>query len=837
MDARLPLISPGSSGASSMEQSPQAVDMPGPFPRPQDLAGLTTIDMSFKYPPSENRMRSWYRSNDGPWIPPGLASIPDDGRTSAVAGGMPPQPMGFHGQYRESIVPSECDTTPGVLPSDSGYGSYVAKHSVANDSVCDDFDRNQDAQSLAGNISELPFHPFHGQDMMQKIGVNTGIWISTPVSGPDRQYHMVEPQLMCTTCGKTVKTNSELKKHQQRHTKPHKCDVPGCTRTEGFSTVNDLDRHKRSVHPDIDAAGNLFMCPHGTCGNKDKKWPRADNFKAHLRRVHRRETIQDEDLEQYVYKPSPAPPNAAGTIGGNSAGDMIQPGYLPSKDAISPNGWNPIFDLTQENQFRDQTRITLLEDPHVQQQPADQMSKSGGPGALQSTRVTQLQPPDSQESGSELKQIQYVPGGDLIGDIEHGTLDQAAPDRYRRNTESETPSTVNIAIMDGRDDQSSDAQDISSGQSSHTSEVGEQSDDEIVDLEPLSGVSPCPRGPVAAKGASIEVDLSDPSEIRRLFETLSSKGLLEKYGEKYGLKKEEPVNFEDSKADSTIGASRDSTYPCPAPGCTKTFVRRCELKKHQKRHLKPYGCTYPDCNKKFGSKNDWKRHENSQHFVLESWKCAERDYHAPGTGICGEVLYRRKEFCEHLATRHLIKDPSALDMKIESCRIGRNCEARFWCGFCNAIIENSDKGLAAWTARFNHIDDHYTGRNGQVKQEVSEWKYADPNQKRPPSPEPGDDSSDAGSPSSRRPPPPEAPAIVPPPASDAYKRQRERPAKPKRKRGGDDEGSSSKRSRKLADPQLRFSCCQCQDTMPETNRECTNFPCQHRMCPDCRVTR
>lgn len=94
---------------------------------------------------------------------------------------------------------------------------------------------------------------------------------------------------------------SASRKHKQKHEKPHHCDVPGCTRVEGFSTPNDVDRHKRSCHPETRANGKCYRCIIPTCRKKEKKWPRADNFRQHLKRVHN-VIPRDDDLEEYEYK-------------------------------------------------------------------------------------------------------------------------------------------------------------------------------------------------------------------------------------------------------------------------------------------------------------------------------------------------------------------------------------------------------------------------------------------------------------------------------------------------------------------------------------------------------
>lgn len=141
-----------------------------------------------------------------------------------------------------------------------------------------------------------------------------------------------------------------------------------------------------------------------------------------------------------------------------------------------------------------------------------------------------------------------------------------------------------------------------------------------------------------------------------------------------------------------------------------------------KRHTKPYGCTFLMCNKSFGSKNDWKRHENSQHFQLESWRCYEEKFEG---ATCAKVYYREQTFKDHLKKDHNISDSEVVKSKVDGCRIGRNCQARFWCGFCNKLINLAKKGIDAWTERFDHIDDHFMGRNGAPVQTIQDWISVD----------------------------------------------------------------------------------------------------------------
>jgi hypothetical protein len=83
------------------------------------------------------------------------------------------------------------------------------------------------------------------------------------------------------------------RKHKLKHEKPFKCDRPKCKRRDqGFTTVNDLDRHKKSVHR-VGLLQKSYQCASESCRNKEKIWPRLDNFKQHIERMHKGEHMND----------------------------------------------------------------------------------------------------------------------------------------------------------------------------------------------------------------------------------------------------------------------------------------------------------------------------------------------------------------------------------------------------------------------------------------------------------------------------------------------------------------------------------------------------------------
>lgn len=92
-----------------------------------------------------------------------------------------------------------------------------------------------------------------------------------------------------------------IRKHEARHEKSFKCDEPNCNRKEGFGTINDLERHKKCVHKKEPGRGpkKMYICFGKNCPRRNKMWPRLDNFRQHINRMHEREDV-DELLNRQV---------------------------------------------------------------------------------------------------------------------------------------------------------------------------------------------------------------------------------------------------------------------------------------------------------------------------------------------------------------------------------------------------------------------------------------------------------------------------------------------------------------------------------------------------------
>lgn len=170
---------------------------------------------------------------------------------------------------------------------------------------------------------------------------------------------------------------------------------------------------------------------------------------------------------------------------------------------------------------------------------------------------------------------------------------------------------------------------------------------------------------------------------------------------------------------STLTSGAGS-YRCYGAHCTKVFSRPCDLKKHLKRHHRPYGCTFPTCSEKFGSKYDWKRHETSRHFQRECWRCplcsagVATPANCPSTSSA-RLFYNQRLYENHLQNFHG-SSRETIRENVRKQRIGRNCRSTFWCGFCEKIVVLREKGLNGANERFNHIDDHF-----KKKRRIENW--------------------------------------------------------------------------------------------------------------------
>ena len=152
---------------------------------------------------------------------------------------------------------------------------------------------------------QRPEHPGHPKDDRPVSAPHNGTPKtldlkppSVPTSTLKRKLE-VEPNDMilphrCSKCEASFKTPAELKKHFARHEPQYFCNIPGCSRgRDGFTTKNDLDRHRKTMHKILSPNDRFWKCFFPDCAKTEKVWPRLDNFKAHIVRMHGAQYVSD----------------------------------------------------------------------------------------------------------------------------------------------------------------------------------------------------------------------------------------------------------------------------------------------------------------------------------------------------------------------------------------------------------------------------------------------------------------------------------------------------------------------------------------------------------------
>ncbi|KAF7556234.1 hypothetical protein G7046_g6354 [Stylonectria norvegica] len=738
---------------------------------------------------------NFYSNDDSPWHPPIIPPLSNNGqpaRRISTTGDFQANGPSFQ-SYRNQHLPSECDT----LPEDSGYGGSGAPYSIENTSVFGE-DRSMEAQATTQRIDSMHLGTAISSEAQyptwSQPRPSTSV-VTAPATADHRHY--------CSGCNTWLKTN----KHKLRHERPFVCDVTGCRRClEGFSTKNDLDRHKRSVHSDITVSGARFICRIGTCAAKDppKLWPRADNFRSHLFRVHQEKFSADDNLEEYTYRQAPLRQALEGV---GTAVSYLNPDPRSLIIQSSPgNTFGQSFSgnrsLLHDGAGRQLPEMQEALNSMLHNAPSE-VSENDTPllAAVQEDEEDYIQPDAlkvashyvdatlNQGSNNGLVASHCQPADGSCFDHDDSVMGHHATEE----SESCTRQTRSIVDTPKAGDLSQ-----SGGYDSETDVANEQdSDDKTSNTDHDNSESTFGPSP---KSLNSLPELGDPTRVLEFLKTLP-KGLLES-----ALQSE----TRDAKAETSTQNTTNNKNQHPCTKCSKLFNRPCELKKHQKRHEKPYGCTFISCSKVFGSKNDWKRHESSQHMQLETYRCEEtRSNHKP----CEKVFYRRASFKTHLQKEHKMEDAKQIEEKLDRRCFGRHCDTRFWCGFCRKVIDIPDDGSNGWTTRCDHIDAHFCGRDREKKR-ISDWTHFDPSKGH------GDTVQQPGSRS--------------PNAQSTEALTSSRGPNVKRKPNSDADMRLSKRARQ---DQLNYMwiCCQC-GTVSNMKTSASCIDCGHQRCPDyCKV--
>ncbi|KAK2749765.1 hypothetical protein FQN55_003001 [Onygenales sp. PD_40] len=545
-------------------------------------------------------------------------------------------------------------------------------------------------------------------------------------------------------CPWTGKCPSDKKKHMLRHEKKFLCREPGCNRTQGFGTINDLERHQKCVHGIEPKHGSnkQYKCFAEGCSKAEKDWPRLDNFKQHLIRMHpnvdqdgllRMSNAWHESTKQTSTNSlrEPAPSNYP-----------IQPqlagGSMPYRAGRLPE--NRQWRNEDAQSFGVLNTVALTVPGSISGSPMDglrSLRRSYDP-SINSISVEAASRDFSSAVGEGFGET--TPH---VGWGEHMLLHDQGLSHLSQSFEGYRPSSPLVSGM-------------------RRDHAVESLADAAVDLIMKKVEEGIPisktKAPLHQNGngteSSVPVDLSTPSSLDLLRNTrtrdekeaalrqiIKASILQLKTPEpnpEPQLSSQEGEQGPETGKDNAVPSRKQKVFKCTHPGCPRETKRQCEMKKHMKRHQRPYGCTYSKCFKKFGSKNDWKRHENTQHFQLQSWRCPvklevpdepmdtdlglRREDVAKMLEVddakiqCATVFDRGDKFAHHLRIKHGYDDLKIKEA-LKANKIGRNGQFQFWCGFCRKLISLQKEGLDAWEERFTHID----GEHFRKGQDIADW--------------------------------------------------------------------------------------------------------------------
>ncbi|PYI26101.1 hypothetical protein BP00DRAFT_73154 [Aspergillus indologenus CBS 114.80] len=548
-------------------------------------------------------------------------------------------------------TPSEADSQYASLhPSESGYSTQSCTTrsvaaSYALDSACSPysapFELEQDERLSVLDLNTASYgDPIDVLERMQ----------SPSLLGPDA--------IKCdySDCQWTGKCPSDKRKHEARHRKLFKCDEPGCTRKDGFGTINDLARHKKCVHKQEPERGPkvVYMCFGVKCPRKNKRWPRLDNFRQHLTRMH-----NDEDAEELLRKSQ------------EWYEDCFKPQVMASSlmDHLSGASSPQMQDMIDESRNKSEDPQMLPSLPYARARAELDTIAPGSVRDEQSRPSLSRATPKPAHPSPQAVELPPLNSLSFDGSLSPRTTFAAQSDMSRGGKRDDMVAEAAMNLITAMTKSMNIAQQRQ-GQHSEDAESAAEQEAELAKLK------------------------------REILQTIltTALGMLNQSSEPY------PHSHQLQEGSSAVHPDQRKWIQCGF--CSKKTRLRCEMKKHQKRHERPYSCTSSHCNKTFGSKEDWKRHENSQHFHSKSWRCTLPDATKEGLP-CARLFYRQQTYVQHLKQQHEMDAEDEVRAALSDSRISRDGRASFWCGFCRKDLPLGHE-LEAWNERFDHIDtEHY----------------------------------------------------------------------------------------------------------------------------------
>ncbi|KAF2707725.1 hypothetical protein K504DRAFT_42150 [Pleomassaria siparia CBS 279.74] len=629
-------------------------------------------------------------------------------------------------QHHSSANHGQCRAYP-ISESDSGYVTRQGRSVISNEPKRVDQEIPSEVTMQVGNMNVNAvsvtsehaniFHVASTDYTSQYSGKSTN------------QPGVGGKEFRCEHCKKSSKCQSDYKKHMLKHDKPFKCEVTDCRRGgKGFTTENDLMRHKKSVHR-IGMQNNSWQCASNTCRNRGKIWPRLDNFKQHIHRMHRDEDAHDL-ITKSVYQHQPPSQSSSQslsvapmdtTLAGIGTGKQFGPGNDyddPTVPGISLTPDQGSSNLTISNNDEPVSPLSLggHDNEHDYTMDVDQTSphEFGGHDNRTTVSTMGLQ---AGLNGFELRNGSNQRASNLD---RLDTLTALASTQDNTTPLPPPPPQLSNAPQTKAEQQQQALQKLCK---SLEQGIKNSTDGEIVDLEHvikrvLSGATTPSKKDNHATSHSADGSPASDSSSSSECSILTKGEALRASQAIYNLIKQSSKPAPSRSRSRLVKGFSKNTKRCEV--CSTTLARSCDMRKHMKRHTKPYGCTYPKCHRRFGAKSDWKRHEGKLHFQVECFRCSNPSSSTPSSsfdtsGLCGELFFRPEQFKSHLSTHHNLTQFEEHSSQLRASRIGRNGQGQFWCGFCKCIVKLAKKREEAWDERFDHIDAHFMKQGKSIE--------------------------------------------------------------------------------------------------------------------------
>ncbi|KAI9831908.1 MAG: hypothetical protein M1819_004630 [Sarea resinae] len=470
--------------------------------------------------------------------------------------------------------------------------------------------------------------------------------------------------------------------------------------------MNDLDRHKKSLHRARISHGSekSHICAAPTCKKKRRLWPRLDNFRQHIRRMHPEMDV-DVLLQQSVVMPELLPqPGSVEELPfeDDDANDSNVPSF--TRSGTHPRSPSRRFgqgrwDKTSREGRKSHTNGPSRRGPPRKARERDEVDKKQRDATGQYPAYSAA--PETRDLANDRSP---TASGEMLFDAQNNDT-TGHPDSTRLSV-SRRPLSAN----DIRGVNSTECRERRYRRQ-NTSTAAQSQDTPLLDDSSLES-----RSPWADSQSNATVSALHPptlANVERYWQRSQDIPNRVEGNEQWVSVDDRQLRQQSSGLQSLWTLEADTRKGVKCKHCPKVLPRQSDMNKHQKRHLRPYGCTYVHvgCHKAFGSKNDWKRHENGRHYQQELWRCHESVIDGAGktrsTRECARPFHRREAFQNHLRSQHMIDSAAKIKEECQLRRIGRNCQDRFWCGFCEDIIPLRGRSREAWDERADHICNHF----------------------------------------------------------------------------------------------------------------------------------